>query len=863
MNTNLKYILPTILILFITFQNAFAQPPHGGGGHGGNRANMPKIGVVKGRILDQDSKEPVEYAAVAIMRMRDSTVVGGGITDEKGNFKVEELPFGRFYLIAKFIGYDRYKTEPFGINPKSGTEVDLGQINLKASDDAIEAVEVVVEKPLVMTSIDKKVFNAEKNITAAGGTAVDVLNNVPSVAVDQDGVVSLRGNSNVTVLIDGKPSGLTGGGRQALLEQIPASNIQDIEVITNPSAKYDPDGLSGIINIKLKKNRLKGTNGYVSVTLGNDGHPHNGNSYINKYNANTQLSYKNKKMNVYANYSYNNKASGMVNGVNQDVFVGTDINTLDQGDLGTRARSAHMVKGGADFYLNKKNTFSLSSTVNFNTHDHGREILYQSLFNEVLFSETNRTAVEETKGNSTDLSGSYKRTFDKDGRELTAEFNYSDGGRTEYSDYDQFYGITQNESELYIQQNTIQNRTNQIITGQMDYVNPLSKKFKIETGWKVIARNINNDFYSESYDTVSESIYPDSFLINDFNYEEQIYAGYGMGMYEFNKKWSFQGGLRAEQAFTTSNLVTTGQIYDTSYFAMYPSAYLQYKIKDSARESSSIVLSYSRRINRPRTRILNPFADLSNPNSIRRGNPFLRPEFTNSYEFTYSIFKKGISLNTSAYYKFTKNMITRASFLSNQVQYTTWSNVGNATSYGLEASLSGKLLPFMRIVLSGNGNWNVTRGQVINAEIGDTVNLDNDAFGLRSNLILNFKIKKKFDLQLSSWYRAPRNTAQGQIYSMKSVDLALKRTFKKKLDVSIRLSDLLNTQYFSMQLNDTDAAGNGYITERLHDWESQNVYATIAYRFGQQTRSRGGRRGRKKGKGNEGGFDGGGSDGGM
>ncbi len=849
----------TILLSILVSWPMMAQRP-GGGSKGYKGYGAKGTFEVKGEIKDVVGKGPIEYATVALYRMRDSSLVTGVVTNDKGKFHIRELSFGKYYLISEFVGFERYTSSVFALNNDNPVQ-NLGEIGLKPSADAIDEVEVVVEKPLIMTSIDKKVFNAEKNITAAGGTAVDVLNNVPSVVVDQDGNISLRGNSNVTVLIDGKPSGLTGGGRQALLENIPASNIQDIEIITNPSAKYDPDGLSGIINIKLKKNKLEGANGSVTLTLGSDDHPENGQDIINKYNLNTQLNYRNSKFNVYGNYSYNNRETGMVNGVVQDVFIGENVSSLVQSDLGVRNRVSHLIKGGTDLYLNRYNTVSLSATANLGDNGGATELLYDNLFNNIRQSASVRSALENSTRNSLDLNASHKKTFKKQGRELSTELNMSNGGSEAISDFDQYFGdeIT---GDPYVMQNTTTNRVNKVNTLQMDFVNPHGKTAKTEMGWKVITRNIDNDFFSESFDSTEASFYPDTLLNNQFNYAEQIYALYAMEAFELNKKWSAQGGLRAEQAFLSSELVTTGETYDSSYFAVYPSAYLQYKIKDSARESSSLVWSYSRRINRPRTRTLNPFADYSNPNSIRRGNPYLRPEFTDSYEMTYSWFKKGIAINSSVYYKHTRNQISRVSFLDGQIRHMMWQNVGRGSSYGLETSVSGKLLPYLRIVVSGNGNWNETRGEAVNEELQDTVNLDNSAFGFRGNLMLNFKIKKKYDLQLSSWYRAPTNTAQGRIYAMGSADIALKRTFKKKFDVSIRVSDIFNTQYFSMLLDDFDTQGNSYRSDRKHDWESQNVYLSLGYRFGKQSRSRG-RWGGKKGKGNEGGFNGGGSDQGM
>ena len=806
-------------------------------------------GSVSGYVLNETDKSPIEYATVALFNAQDSVLIKGTITDAKGKFSISEISFGKYYLVTEFIGFNRFISNSFILNSEK-SKFSLGQLYLKTNSELIEEIEVVVEKPLVMNTIDKKVFNAEQNITSAGGTALDVLQNVPSVSVDQDGNVSMRGNSNVTILIDGKQSNLTGGGRQALLEQIPASNIADIELITNPSAKYDPDGLSGIINIVLKKNKLQGFNGFTSLTLGNNW----------KHNFNGQLSYKNNKWNVFSNYSYNiNNRNSLSNSYRNSSF-GENTTILEQDQFGFRNRQTHMLKAGADYSFNKNNTLSFASTVNINNNNEEKNIEFRdSIPNSLLFLR-NRNALENGFGNSYELNSSYSRKFKKQGKSLDISMNYSSrNGEKQNDNIEEVLDVLFDDYLFPKLQNVLETNKNEIFTSQIDYVVPINDKIKLETGLKNINRTIENSFFSESNlkntDSLQYEVQPDSLLNNIFNFNESISAAYLMSSCKFNKKWSAQAGLRAEQTTTTSTLINTNERFNNNYFSLFPSAYLNYVLVDSAKESANITLSYSRRINRPSVRALNPFTDYSNPQSLRRGNPFLNPEYIDSYDLAYSKFKNGVSFNASAYFKYTHNLIDRVISYNEDrtVSFTQQENLGYGRIYGLDFSVGGMLTKWWRLMLSGNGFLNQTRGILTREE---EYNLNNDALGFRGNLISNFKVKNKYDIQLTSWYRAPIYFAQGKIKSMKSVDIAVKRAvLKNKGEVSLRLTDIFDTQEFGIDLDI-----NGVIDTKLYDWESRNIFIGFSYRFGKMN-SNNGRRERKSNH-NEGNFDGG-SDQGM
>lgn len=828
--------------------DANAQHGHGGGQEG-KPGGPPSIGEVSGKITDA-SGNPVEYATIALKSVRDSSIAAGGVTDTKGKFNITEIKLGKYILIVDFIGFTRYESEPFGLG-RNGVTKDFGKIAMQLSDEnELEEVEVRVDKPLITTAIDKKVFNAEQNITAAGGTALDVLQNVPSVEVDQDDNVSLRGNQNVRILIDGRPSNLTTGG----LSQIPASSIENIEIITNPSAKYDPDGMSGIINIILKKNKLRGFNGMVSAQVGNGRLNQTASKFstINKYNVNTSLGYRNQKINVYGNLTVNAKDRYSLGIKTRETSLSDTVYGIDQDSYKDGNRDSYMGKFGFDYYVNKKITINTSATYNTRNRDGIESINYIDLFNEGVTKYRLRNNDNIHGGTSLDLNVGYAQKFSKKDQSLNIQFNHSIGTHDE----DGIFKEQVNDaSSLFLydfSQRNVEQKDNAITTLQLDYVHPVNDKLKFETGYKTILRSIDNTFEAYENDVF------DTLLDGRFIYDEQIHAVYGIGAYKFNKKWSTQIGLRQELTTYNSTLVDVDTI-PNNYNPLFPSAYLNYALDDY----SNLNLSFSRRINRPSVRALNPFTDYSDPFLLRSGNAFLQPEFINSFELGFSKYtKKGISINPSLYYKHTTDVITRVvrtdpTLLNRRI--VRQENIGVTDTYGAEFIFSGKVQPFWRLTASSNFYWNKTTSELTD------VDLNNQAIGGRFSLINNFTVKKNTDIQIMSWYSMPRYFALGRIKYMGSIDLAVKhKIWSGKADISLRVSDIFDMQRFAIILDyDDEASGAHIYDDVVHDWESRNAYIGFTYRFGKLEQSKKGRgRGGNK-KGNEGDFNAGDGGGGM
>ncbi|MFT5617855.1 MAG: iron complex outermembrane receptor protein [Arenicella sp.] len=831
-----------LLIAILLYAPSFAQKGTGGRGKGGKR-EMPSIGRLVGEIVDEAGK-PVEYATVALMHLRDSSLTGA-ITDAKGKFEITEIKLGRHELKVSFIGYETYVQNPIALSPRAeaGIDQNLGSIAIKPSAAMIEAVEVSAERDIMEMSLDKKVFNVDKNITATGGSATDVLQNVPSVSVDIDGNVSLRGSENVNILIDGKPSGLTGASRQAILEQIPAATIERIEVITNPSAKYDADGTAGIINIVTKKNGVKGLNGSVTVNVGTR----------DKYNATGLLNYRKGKWNHSFNYSYRYDPR-FREGTNfrENLFL-SELGTVDSATFlnqvtdGNQNRTSHLFKFGTDYSIDNKNTLSMSVLYNQNSRGRDELINYEFLDGSRATTQLNtRNTEENSDRESVDFNLGYSKDFNKKGQNLSVEMRYSDTWGSQLGEFVEQYRDGNNNSlpdtTDLVQRNLADNSSN-ITTIQIDYVNPVSKTKKYEFGYKSILRNILNDFQFEDFDESTQNYIPSALLNNEFDYSEDVHAAYVNYSQGFGKL-SLQAGLRAEQTFTQSDLVTTGETFENDYFSLFPSGYLSYNPTDK----DEWRIGYSRRVNRPRTRQLNPFRNNSDLQNVREGNPFLLPEYIDSYEVSYARNWDKISLTSTAYWREIHDMIRSfRTVLDDQSILRSYVNLSGGRSYGLEMVMSGKVTKWWNLTLSTNVFQSEIDGSNIEAD------LNNDAFTYSFRMNSNIDLPKDIKLQISTFYRAPFVTTQGEIQAFYSTSLALQRKILKgKGTVNVRLSDVFNNLRFKFDQEGTFLdEGTGFTQSSYRKRESRIGYLSFSYRFGKATSKKRRKGGRKGGGGND------------
>lgn len=811
-----KYLLFVLFVLLMG--SAQAQMPSGNAS-----------GKVSGTVKDALSKKVMEYTSVALHNSKDSSLVTGIISDKMGEFQLDNIPLGNYYLKVSFIGYTNYIKDSIRLYP-GNMELNLGSIFLQANN-TLKTVQIEGEKDLFTLDIDKKVYDVSKNITNTGGSAADVLGNVPSVNVDVDGNVSLRGSESVIILIDGKPSGLSGSSRKAILDGIPASSIESVEIISNPSAKYDADGMSGIINIKLKKDKKQGLNGSLALSAGTR----------DKYNANFSLNYRDKKFNFFTNYSY--RYDNRYNyGQTLNNFFGSDTSYfIDQSNQGLRKGGSHLARAGFDFYPNMKNSFSVSGSFGYNYNTNLGAIVYnyQTAARMPIFTNVRYSGETQNRKNY-DLNGSWKRTFNKKGRDLTAELSYSGNDELERTQYNSTLrdsgGFAPNN--LLLRQNTDAKSYFGVFIAQMDYVEPLRKNMGLEVGVKSTIRHNDNDFYSESYNDILQQYSNDPNITNRFVYHEQVYAGYFTLSHAFKPKWGYKAGLRVEQTFVNGDLVTTQQKFAKNYLGLFPSAHISFKPKDGW----ELRLSYSRRINRPRTRDLNPFTDYSDPVNLRTGNPNLNPEYINSGEFNVSYGKKKHYVSVAAFYRYNENVMTyfRTVDTTSGTSITTQANVGYAHSAGLELISRHDLFKW----------WNITAN--INAfyyQISATNSfgsLSNNNIGGFGRIISNWKFLKGTEAQLTFGYWAPSASPQGRAKAMWGFDVGVKRDFwKNRISVNLAVTDIFNTRRFAIV-----SQGQNFTLDMYRKRETRIATLTVTLKLGKQDA------GQRKNRGNN--MDGGG-----
>ncbi len=832
---NLRFTLYTFLLLFcLSSLTAYAQPPSGRGGGGMKNiplSERPKIGDLSGIILDVDSREPIEFATISLMSQKDSTLVSGGITDKKGEFYIPELPPGRFFAKVSFIAYNDEFVQGVRINPREPS-LNLGEILLSPKSEILKEITVKEDRALVTNAIDRKVINVAKTLTSAGGDVTDVLKEVPSIEVDVDGNVSMRGSSNLTILIDGRPSGLVGDG-SSVLEQIPANAVETIELITNPSAKYDPDGMSGIINIVMKKNQKGGINGSVNGSIGTG----------QKYTAGLNLNYRTSKYNIFGSYSYQNRNRWMSMEFDRHTFGDFDDAFTDQDEEGNRYREGHVIKAGFDYYINRKNTLTFTTVLGPGSSGRDEDIYAQYLDeNESLEDVIFRDNEEDEDETDQDYSLLYTRKFKKPKQELRADVRYSTSQEGELGFFSaQNLDVNFDPVDNAFLYNNFTNEDRTIMNGQVDYTHPLSEESKLELGYKTSYRNINTEFLSESWDTSSDSFTPDDSLNNEFDFDEQLHALYGTYGQSI-KKFSYQLGVRLEQVFTESKLAGSEEAYVNDYFSVFPSVHLSQKVG----KGQELGLSYSRRIRRPHPRQLNPFPDYSDPLNLRQGNPYLNPEYTNSYELTYSKIWDKVGLNTSLYYRHTTDAMRRDVVIGEDGIFRVSSvNFGQYFAYGLEAMFNIRALKWWRI----NTGFNIYESVSDGTNIED--NLEVKAMNWTGNLMSNMSLPNGIELQISGRYRSPFVIPRGKISGFSSMDAAVKKdVLKGRGNIGFRVSDIFNTRQFRIELDD-----DNYTQTTLRKRESRIAYLSFSYRFGEMEKSKRGRRG-NRGM-DSGGFDGG------
>ncbi|MGC4104648.1 TonB-dependent receptor [Ferruginibacter sp.] len=859
----LKTSLGLILLLFSG--SLFAQMPQGRGQMGGQNMN---VGHFYGKIIDSATNKPIDAASVQLIQNKLDTVtkkrrdfiVGGMLTGKKGEFSLENLPvMAQFRLKVTAIGYKTieqkisFQLNMAGMKPGGGGDMssmlnavdkDLGNIKLEVDALQLANVTVVSNKPLLTMNIDRKVFNVEKNLTSVGGTAVDVMKNVPSVNVDIDGNVTMR-NAAPQIFVDGRPTTMT-------LDQIPADAIASVELITNPSAKYDASGGgAGILNIVLKKNRKAGYNGNIRASVDSRGRPGFGGD----------INIKQQKVNFFASAMLGmRKSKSNVTTERTDYFTNAIAHSLQENNPINRGFFS-FGRLGMDYFLNNRNTFTIGGNIvrgQFKTKD------FLTSINDTTYPSSSvhetSTRLSNSEGNFRNYGStfSYKHNYAKAGKELTADvnFNYSKNDNESQNDQKQ-YAANNSLKGLNLFQNTTGGGTTKFLTVQSDYANPLTDKIKIEAGVRASFRDFTSfNTITNVYKDYNGQAFFGSNTASDYKFTDAVYAAYTTFSQQM-KNFTYQLGLRMESSKYDGNLITKNQKFSNSYpFSLFPSAFFTYKLNDK----QDMQLNYSRKINRPNFFQLIPFVDLTDPLNITKGNPDLVPEFTNLAELSYqNQLSNKHSFLTTLYFRNTNDLITRYQYrdvnpnpaIADSATFNTYANANSSFTYGLELTLRDKFISWWDL----STNFNLYQTDLKAGNIPGSVNQSQVSWFAKINN--NFKLPKNYSIQLSGDYQAktlvPASSsggggggrgggmmggggfgqtqpgAQGYIKSNYGVDFAIKKDFMKNNAASLtfQVSDVFRTR-----LSATHAESSFLIYDTQRRRDPQLMRLSFNYRFG-------------------------------
>lgn len=763
-------------------------------------------GLVKGKVMDSLSVDPLAFASVRIFNSAEKKLINGNITTETGDFSIR-LPYGRYYAEVEFMGYRSLKTVDFVLS-ESHDQHNLGLIKLTASVNTLAEVVVQAEKSAMELSLDKKIFNVGKDLANAGGTANDILMNIPSVSVEPEGDVKLRGSSNVRILIDGKPSGLVSFKGGSGLQQLQASMIERVEVITNPSARYEAEGMAGIINIVLKKERNQGFNASFELITGT---PTN-------FGGGANLNYRHKKVNFFINYGIAYRVQPYISSLYQELK--TDTTFLKQKNKGSITGFNNNIRGGIDFYFTEKSI--LTGSYLFRRSDATRIMdidyeNYQYDLTNITGFETRRQDEDEIEPNS-EYSLIYKKSFAEKDHELLAEIKFLDNWESSYQLFThQYFDPDKTEYKNSLERSLNDEFEKQLLF-QLDYTKPFGKGGKLETGIRSSSREMVNDFVVSERNEEGDFV-PLENLDNIFLYDENIHAAYGI-LANKTRKVSYQAGLRAEWTDVKTTLEETNEVNPREYVNLFPSAHVTVNLP----KENALQLSYSRRVRRPYYNDLSPFMTFSDKRNYFSGNPDLDPEFSNVFELGHiRYFEKG-SFSSAVYHRSTRGKIERIRLVDDEGFSTTLpENLLSEDASGAEFTSEFSLFPWWKLDL----NLNFFYAEIDGTNILSTYKATTYSWFARQTS--RFMLPKHLDVQLRGNYEAPQKTAQGRRLALYYIDFSVsKDVFKGMGTVNFNVMDVFNTRRMR-----STTFGDNFYTEANSQFRRRQINLTLSYRIRQ------------------------------
>lgn len=801
-----------LIVLILVSGSLYAQ----------QRENMPPVtGSVQGRVLDDLTNNGVSYANVMIYRLPDSTLVDGAMSDESGNFYISAVPPGQFYAHVKFIGYHSYDTESFRITPNN-TSISLQDIRIKRAAIQMSEVQVVGERPVIEFKADKRVVHADQFAASLSGTAVEILENVPSMDVDIEGNITLRGSSNFLVLIDGHPSVFEGGDA---LEQVPATIIQSIEIITNPSARYDPDGTTGIINIITKKQKITGISGQVSINAGNG----------DKYATNVALSIRRDKFTWNNTISWRDYQSGGQRTTNNTTTLNDSLFNLMGKGKGENQRQSWSVRTGLDY----RPTDKLNLSLQFSTGYWGRSRISNQTYREFPVLTTYTSFDENSRGSDFwGINIDFTQKFTKENHELSGSVQFRKRDSKEF-----------NETTRSDENNDITDRIKNTEDGdnedwrlKLDYVNPLTENRRIEAGIQSrlsYERDITGKY---EWDIVNDKYNYLNQFSQDNDYEHVIHSLYTiykdrLGLIEW------QLGGRGEYTFRNMKLHNQDTTYHLNRWDLFPSFHMSLPFS----ENNQIMGSYTRRIERPRNWYLEPYQTQRDVYSIFQGNPGLEPEYINAWEASWQLSRKRDYITADIYHRTTENKIERVqSPIDQQTMLYTFANVGKDFSTGSEIAVNYSPYKFWTLFLSGD----IYRYRVEGNYNGRSFNNSSNNWGVKFNNTFFAGTKTRFQLDTS--FRGPSVTSQGRREAFWISSVSVKHDFNKNWTTTLQVRDVFSSGKFEYT-----STGPGFENHAVFKRESPIAVLSVSYRFSNYNN---GNRQRRPGDGENGDSENGGDD---
>lgn len=768
--------------------------------------------VASGRVIQEDNEAVLSFATVIAYSAADSSMVTNATTDLDGKFSFNIQP-GSYYLVLQFLGYENNTLSDI-IIPATVKKKDLGQLTMRQAGVELDLIEVTTERSSMALKLDKRVFTVGKDLTSAGSTAADILNNVPSVTVDTEGAVSLRGSNGVRILVDGKPSAMLSSGDLDALRRMQGDIIESVEVITNPSAKYEAEGEAGIINIILKKDKKKGFNGSFGANVGV---PEN-------FGASYNLNYRRNNLNFFSNFGVGYQRTPGGGSATQRFFDegGRLVDAFDSQTDQDRGGLGGNLQLGLDWYLSERNVLTGSLLYRKSSDENFATVTYRDLNSSGDVTDTTiREGTEDSNNEQLETALSFKRTFDQKDREFTIDFKYILDDDLELTDFTQTSTILE-DNRLQNASNT-EYETNLLL--QTDYVHPFNDSLKLEGGLRTALRTIRNAFLVEEADAAGQFI-PLSDFDDELEYTENIYAAYFIGSGEFGNV-GVQAGLRGELSDINATLLKAETESPQNYFSLFPSASVSYQLA----ETTQIQASYSRRLSRPYFRLLLPFSNFNDPRGNPMGNPSLRPEFTDSYEVSGLRYLTKGSVLASIYYRRTTGVIERL-VLPNGDGTTTRFPVNLATrnAFGVEFNFNYDLNDWWKV----NADFNLYQADIQGSYQEQDYSANIASWSGRINN--QVELSKKLDFQISFDYQAPENNAQGRTLSRYSLDIgASLDVLRGKGSLTLSGRDIFNTR-IERRIVDLP----GFKSESNFQWRrSQSVVMGFVYRLNQDKQPKG------------------------